>query len=596
MFTNIRLRYLVLGLLLLNVCLTFFSIGSIPGGQTYDEIIYLSEARSILKYGSDLSGTWRPWFFAPSDGWYAELTSTTWVPGFALFPNNPLLASRFVSGVLGSVLPVALALIIVRVYRKKELIVPVGLILSFNPWIFEFSRMSFDSLPSVTMYSVGLALMLWLSGWKKLYSIPFFFWGFYQYQGHKPLLVPFVMLAVWLLLQEYWDSRVLTEKKKHFISQIQQVVTKNVPVFSIALVAVLLTVSYVVRMPSLTSSVRTQNFAIFDEELIASTVNEQRRVALDSPVTALFDNKLVEKSKLLLASFFVSFDPGFLFLHGDARIDSYAVLNHGFLYWLDVPLIALFLVLVASQKKYRRASLFMVLFVVLATLPNVLRSGDIWITFRGAFVFLGLANLAAIGMGFLLEQLPRYQKMAVIALYSLGVVGYLYVYFVQYPVQQTKHEGFYYRVMASYVQRVGQRKTAIVPDRSDAFLDYLVVYNNLLQQVTHAEMIAAKTTTGIKKLGTVSIYPDCPREDPVLQDQDTVLVVDYRRDPCAPDPLEQSHIELLSVVDSGTRFSVYNDQLCDDVALPDYLKIKKNVFAVEKLSDAEFCSSFFVRR
>jgi hypothetical protein len=594
MIHTLRLRYLAVLLFALNLCLTFTNYSSLPAGQTYDEIIYLSEARSLVKYGTDLSGQWRPWFLAPSDGWYAELTSATWVPGFILFPHNPALAVRFTSGLMGSALPVLVALLITRLYREKRLFLVAGLVLSFNPWIFEFSRMSFDSLPSVTLYTLGLLVLLSASGWKKLVSIPVLFWGFYQYQGHKPLLVPFVALAVVFLLAEAWNSNAKHDKSS-VIKKSLNLVRKNLPALCVSVFAVVLTASYLVRLPTLTSSVRTENFSIFNEDAIASRVNESRRLSLETPFGIIVDNKLVEKSKILFTSFLASFEPATLFLHGDARADVYAVLDYGFLHWIDLPLIFIFFIFAFAQKKHRLGSFFMVSFVVLATLPNVLRSGDIWLTFRGAFVFISLSGLSGIGLYFLLQQLGLIKKIAVILLYCSALVFYLYLYFFRYPVQHARHESFYYRVLANYVQRAADQKVLIIPDRADATLDYLVVYNNLLSTLAQNVVSTAKITRETKELGSIHILPDCPNQWPSSYNPEVLVAIDYRREPCVP-PTDQSHLELLSVVDSGTRFSLYNDKLCSGVQLPNYLSVKKNVFAVEELSTEEFCSSFFVRR
>jgi hypothetical protein len=103
-FSTSRRRMVVLLVVsfLINLVLKSAFIQSIPPGATYDEIVYVAEAQSILHYGTDLKGVWTPWRLEPSDPSYSELTSTTLIPGFLLFPSNPVLASKFMPVVLGS--------------------------------------------------------------------------------------------------------------------------------------------------------------------------------------------------------------------------------------------------------------------------------------------------------------------------------------------------------------------------------------------------------------------------------------------------------------------------------------------------------------
>jgi hypothetical protein len=628
LFTNFRevarkhpLLVQVVALFALNLFFTFIAIRSIPAGQTYDEIIYQAEARAIAKYGTDLTGTWRPWHLAPSDGWYSELTSTTWVPAAVLFPNDPLLASRFVSGLLGSALPIILGLLAVRIFREKRFFLLTALVLTVNPWIFQFSRMSFDSLPSVVLYPLGMLILLSARAWWKLLSVPLFFWGFFQYQGHKPLLVPLVILAVAFLIIEGLAESPLTARarsvsksifvrlQKNFV-QLLQLCKNNLPALAVTLFAVVLTISYVLRMPTLSSGVRSENFSIFDSEEIASTVNEQRRLSFVSPLAPLFTNRFIEQSKVMMNGFIASFDPTVLFMRGNEATDLYAVIEYGFLHWADALLLVIFCALVVGSPRYRLGSLFVLGFIVIGSISNVLRSGDIWITFRGAFVIIGLSWAAGIALSRLALMRWKWLAWAVAVVYFVSVLPFLYLYFFRYPVQQTKYEGFYYRVMANYLERTQEQPFVLVPDRADAMLDYLAVYNNLLEDETQEAVYLAKNSRPDKQLSRGMILGGCPEVWKSI-DSDTLIALDYRRLPCdvsstyftqAPsgESVDQqakiASVELLSVVDSGTRFRIVNDRLCSEYDLPDFTHVQSNIFAVESLSDEEFCRSFFVSR
>lgn len=181
---------LCLMIFLVNILLKSLFLTSISPVITYDEMYYLGEAQSIVTSATDTTGSWRPWYLAPAHSMYDELTGTTQALGFLLFPYNSFFSFRCIPIVMGSLLPVLLGLIAYRPFNRKLVFVLTALIATTNPWIFQFSKMGFDSLFSIFFYNLGIVLLLYLRGWRKLWALLSFFWGFFQYQGHKPLLGP----------------------------------------------------------------------------------------------------------------------------------------------------------------------------------------------------------------------------------------------------------------------------------------------------------------------------------------------------------------------------------------------------------------------
>lgn len=590
--------FILIVVLIFTLGIRLINIRSNPPGQTYDEIIYLSEAKAIAKFGSDLTGRWHPWQLAPADGWYSELTSTTWVPAFLLFGNDPLVASRITSVLMGSLLPLIIGLIAVRLFHTKDVLLPVVIVTSLNPWLFEFSRMSFDSFPSVFFYFLGLLLLLWPSGWHKLWSIAPFFWGFFQYQGHKPLLVPFVFLAVLFLLAE--DTKKASSSQRWWRSQ-RANLRANIPALLVACFAVVLTVSYLYRLPALSSSVRTENFLPFETETISDAVNEQRRLSLSSPLTTLTTNKATFQTEQALDRLLISFDLRHLFLKGDTAVDLFSVTNYGFLHVVDAVVIVLFLVLTKRTATQRNGLLFIIGLILLGALPNVIRSGTPWVTFRGAFVFLAIAMLAGVALSELSAR-SKNLRILLLSLYVLATLPFFYRYFFQYPIAQTRHEGFSYRIMANYLERTKTQAHIVIPDRTDALSDYLIVYNNALAGVTATPVFNADKYAP-RSIDNTLLLLNCPRDwsTPIVaaaaSSSSTVLIVDQRKTPCAPPlAIDTKPLEMQSIVDSGTLFFVYNDSLCRDVVLNPYPTVKSNIFSIEKLDDETFCQTFFTRR
>ncbi len=569
------LFFLLIALFLLNFVLKIFKIESIPPGATYDEIVYAAESQIILRYGTDASGRWQPWSLSPSKELYSELTSTTLIPGFLIFSNQPVLASKIIPVLMGSMIPILLALIVYYFVRKKSYLVITAMVATLNPWIFQFSRMGFDSLFSTFFYLLGIVALLYLRRWWKLFSSLAFFWGFFQYQGHKVILLPMVMLVYLTLLAQKFTKHKNNQLKKAFI--------ETLPVLLIMVFIMLLTVNYLYRLKTMSSASRSAEFSLIDQEALANTVIEERRLAFDSPLAKIFDNKLTAYLSLIFRRFLKSFDPYLLFLRGDLKVDTFAVTDYGFLQPVDLLLICLF---------------FLLSFTLIGTLPNLVKNQDMWITFRGSFVFLGLVMISALGLGFALDQIKlKKNQLFLVFLYLLLATPFFYTYFFKYPITQTLHKGFYQRLLANYINREPDKKFVLVTDLTTATYDYLLTYNQYIDTETQSA-INGFADESSKKIGQgrIRIFETCPENLNTTVDDDTILIVDWLKEPCSLEVEPANNIKIVSLIDGGTHFSIYNDQICSQFPLQSYLNLKQNYLAVEKLDLETFCTALFVRR
>ncbi len=591
-----KLLTLVLIIFLVNLTLKWYKIDSIPAGATYDEIIYAAEAQHILEYGTNLAGNWRPWYFAPSDGMYTELTSTTLVPGLLLFPNQPVLAHKIVPVILGSLVPVLMALIAFYFFKKKEYLLTVGLAATLNPWIFQFSRTAFDSLFSVFFYLLGITLMLHLKGYKKLLAFLPFFWGFMQYQGHKPILLPLATVVFLAIFLNHYFNDVRIINTQSVVQKFLTSLKANVPSLIIVLLAALLSAAYMYRLNSITAVVRSNEITIVGQDVIERTVDEKRRLSFDSPLNQVFSNKVTAYSEIIVERLLKSFNPERLFLSGNARIDTFSVVDHGFFHWVDIFVIFSFFAFVATQSaKYRVGALFIIGITLAGTVTNVIRNGEVWITFRGAFSFLGLVLMIGVALGYVLKKLGMKYGLLVLAVYTILTAPLFYIYFYRYPITQTVHPGFSERVLANYVLRESDRPFILVTDRTDSTFDYIQTYNQLVKVDSQEAMNqAAKSRDRLIDNGRIRIIESCPKEWGDIRD-DTIVAIDFFNLPCDTPEFNGSVVEIKSLVDSGTRFRIFNDRFCSGLDLPEYSNLKENRLSVEKLSDVQFCQTFFTK-
>lgn len=584
-FRNLSLIQWAFIFFAINIISKSLLIDTIPTIITHDEMYYATEAKALVTTGSDVTGTWKPWSLSPANPIYAELTGVLQSVGFFLFPNNPLVALRFMPILLGSTIPLSLAWIGYSLIQRKKLFILTLLLATCNPWIFQFSRMGFDSIFSTALYLAGLAFLLQEKRSYQLVSIPLLFVGFFQYQGHKIVLMPLVALTLGYLFirQTGWSLKKMKELPK------QKLLTP----FLILLIVIGITASYLIRLPSLQSSDRVNELAILDSQSLTEDVDAWRRLSLESPLLYLFENKitvlLFDSVKRLISSF----DLKWLFIEGNARIDTFAVTRFGFFHFLDLILLVAGLTALISKKSYRSAALFLFLVTLVGTLPSVLKSEDVWLTFRGAFTMMGILLIVSVGSFELLSKLSFKKSLLILCSYLLLTLPFFYTYFFNYPVTTTKDTFLYNRVLANYAQRVAERNIAVVTLTPRVLFDSYLVYNNLITE-EHIPAINTAYLTETFTLNNIQMTQEC--FDPAITYGDATIIVDRRMNICVTASISayKPPIELSSIIDSGAQYDVYNDTLCDNPTLPEYISVNRDFLRLEKLSNEAFCQAFFI--
>lgn len=600
MFTYTKLHdrfssILVLSILIffINLLLKSIFLGSVPPVLTNDETYYATEAQAILANGTDVTGTWRPWNLVPAHPLYSELTGLTYSLGFVLFPHDTQIATKVVPVLFGSLLPVLLGLILLKLFSRKIFFLSAALMATFNPWIFQFSRMGFDSFASVFFYFLGIVCILYLKGWKVLLALIPFSLGFFQYQGHKPILVPLVFVTVMYSFLSQKEPSVKSKKAKSFSQRSLQLL----PLFLVVIACCLLTAAYAIRLPHSTAGNRVSEFAI-NSQALGEFVNTNRRLSFHNPILMVFENKFTVLVTIFAQRFAKSFDLNWFFLHGNDSVDTFSVTHFGFLYVTDAFLVLVGFVSVWAKKKWWLQASFISLIVIFGTIPNVLKNELLWLTFRGSFTLIGLLLFAAIGMSAILISRYTILKIAIILLYGVFLISFLFHYFFQYPLLSTKDLFFYQRVVANYIQRQPEQQFLVFGDKF--LFDAILAYNQLITK-TSIPGISQRNDDGGYQVKNVQLLTRCLDKNWVATQSGKILIVDARTPICPSEGQVQVataagflyRVSISSVVDSGDVFRIYNDKLCDTSNIRKYIDVTHNVFAIEKLSDQEFCESFF---
>lgn len=582
-----KIVFFWIGLFCFNVLIRSYQITSIPSFVVSDEIQYLAEAQALAIAGTDLSGTWSPWQLTSSNSWYAELPSTVLLPAIHVFSYSPLFSAKITHILMGSLLPLLLAGIVHALFKNQKMAIITALIATCNPWLFQFSRLAFESFFSIFFYILGMYLFLTLSNWKKLLAVVPFFLGFFQYQGHKLLLVPFVFI---LVLYTFYDRVATQEKRRMKLS------ANELAALSLLVLAVLMTGSFALRLPNQEAGKRTSHIYFMSDKQVTDDVIRARRLSFENPAQQLFINKASVVIDDMIVKYVGSFSPVYLFVGGGNSSDSWAVTSKGKLYLLDAILI-IFGFGLFRKKEYRKGLLLLTGLLVVSPLPAMLPEGPLWSTFRAAFIVPILIMVAGAGMWSISQLVSKRLFVIFVVLYGILIIPFFYDYFYRYPMYSTGDTYFYNRVIASYLKRIEPtEKVLLLGDETRHLFSTILFYNQWLNRSSFSAVSAA-LKEGTYRYQNFEAQGSC--FDPALLSKYSVVMMIRNQGFCASvdesAPAVRDRLSIVSLIDSGEVVKVYGDRLCSQYPLDAYSRVSSNVFAVEKLSDEEFCRNFFIR-
>ncbi|MEO8581361.1 MAG: glucosyltransferase domain-containing protein [Patescibacteria group bacterium] len=553
---------------------------------SHDEIYYLAEAKTIALDGLDLTGQVSPLSLQAANPLYAELPGLMMVPGALLFPNNPLLAGRFTHAVLGSAFALVLAGVVLQLFHSRKLALVTATVCLFNPWWFENSRMSFDSLLSLFFYFS--AIWVGLSSQKKMLPLSFllFVLGFYQYQGLKILFLPMIFMMV------LYQMKVFEERPVQWL----KLVKKNYVYLVFFIIAILFFGIHLFRLSQTEAGGRVNDLIFLNHDFIETRMNKERAQGLVSPLNKILNNKATVLFEIFSEKYLNSFEFSQLFLHVDALRNPFAVWSKGIFHLVDLPLILVGIAVLFSQKKWRSQAIFITTMVLIAPLPSAINSKDTWMFFRASFLFPWGILLSAMGLWKMWQVLkPRWLIAGVAGIYMIFIVMFFYDYFVRYPVYGTNQGYLAERVLSRYVKEesaVGKQVYVYAEEPYFTFTTYLTLANVI--QKNSLDQIHQAYQSKVFAVNAVQVIGECFSPTKLGEH---VAIVDARIPFCEGESEAMTNpsarIMIPSLIDSGSVYKIYNDSICQQYGLPPFSHVTKDVFQIESLPQDTFCKSFF---
>jgi len=598
----------------------FYLLANIPGSLPHDELVYTSQARSFIHTGTRLDGL-KPWYaLTPVHPAYAEWPTMLIAPGF-LFFSDPMIAAHATSAFMGITLPILLGFLTYFIWREKWVSITLALLVIASPLHWQLSRVGYDAWYSYWWYVIGGLILVapflgknarkgspQISAWFKLMACIPLTIGFFQYQGFKLLLFPWVGFIVTLfivnnsykeltqLIELLWNKKILANTNK-ITSLILKIIKTYLPELLVVVFAFFLTIFYaLILMPSHGVGERLKSTVFTDTSLHAEfqdQVNAERRLSLSSPLDSLMSNKYVSMNTFLLKRLTGAFDLGSLFIAQNAAVSGFAVWSHGLFYWMDGIAIILGLAYLLTNPKRRISGILMLGAILVLSTPALINTQSEWYMLRMVLSYAIVLWIAA-----WMIKLLGSSKVLVggfVLLYLIGVLNFSYQYFYRYPVLSLDWSNFDKRIIAEYIWRLQAKAGTNTPimiynSEPEAVFFALISYARSNEIVDLVEKTGeAHSNTGLYRLGSITIQQSC--WDGTIP-ENGIAIVQWSQ-PCEGVERPADWITIPAVLDSGERHAIYGDKVCTGLELQSFVHLQSaNDLRLPKLTDQAFCQNW----
>lgn len=537
----------ILLLIVISLLVRTVYLKSIPTGVNGDELGYAITDKTVITSGTDFSGTWKPidslLFKYPPGVSQAELPYLYLLPIIKFFGVS--IESIRIPGVIFGVLTVVLIYLISRRLFGENTGRWVGLSAAINPWLIYISRTGYEATPSMFFFMMGLYLIIQQNVIPVILSVIPFIFAFYSYIGTKPSLLPFILTSMLIGYKVNKNKRL-------------------VKVYSIIMsLFIIFTVYFAITLLNNHEETRINDILVYD---FAGLI----KIFTDAV------NKIPD-----------IFSIRYLFRSGDTFFSLY---EHGLFYLIDFIFLIIGLsVLYSKQKKY--FILFTAL-IITGIFPQLIHrttrdnfTPHITLFIPTAIILIGLGIQKSI------ESVPKKYRnifpLSIYAVYIFSFLNFIMVYFFQYPLQAQSDSRM--KIATEYINRLNTLKNIhfVVSDNRDAYIKYLF-YQDAIQKNT---IVQVKNAIKNKKYKINNISFE-PCNNTIRIDQSDEI---YFIDPtCGDYPSIKPHIVMPRLIDNGTLFKIYNEELCKQYSLQRYIIVKQITDLITTENNNKFCETNFI--
>lgn len=409
----------------------FWQLTQYPVSLSMDEVAIGWNAYSILKTGHDEWGEFLPLAFKSAGDYKPPVNIYLTVPSILIFGFNEL-AVRFPSAFFGSITPIFLVLLLLKLKFKPSAAYLTGFWLAISPWHIHFSRASFEAITALFFLIVGMYFFLsWIEK-PKLSKIILWLASFslsvWAYHAER-LFVPFLVLSLIII---YHRQINLAKIKNQIIIGSIVLAIFVIPFVKLTFFTPAITtraaVTSIMREPSLSNSLHYGNYS--------------------NPQELILNNDIYLIFRHWLGKYINYFNFQFIFWDG-LQFTKPGYPGSGLLYFIDLPIFLLGIFSLVQKKGDYLKKLALLLFF-LGPLPASFTMNEqhplralVWIP--GISIIIASAY----------EKLLSFKKKKIFltVYFSILLINNFYfidIYKYQFPKHFSEYWQYGYKQVAQY--------------------------------------------------------------------------------------------------------------------------------------------------
>ena len=576
-------NFALIGCLAFALLIRLVYLNRYPIGITHDELNYIIAAKSLFWTHSFSPGTAPavlPTIMSNFTVTVAEIPVLILAPLVGLFPTS-LFASRVVGSILSVLNVLAVYFIALHLTKKRLTALICALLMAVNPWSMLMGRTIFEVNFFVAFFLWGFLVLLKSKSWKIFYALPLYLLGFFSYTGGQLAFFLFIIIT---LIYHYFTCNRDKRGLKIYLA------------FFGIILAVL--VGYIfVATRNQSFKARGSELYLPNQPVISETVDKERKLAIQTPISSLFINKVTVYFSGFIDKYLNTFSVNTLFLNGELRA-AFSYQTHGTLYLIDF----LFIIIGLSGLFMINKKGWMLLMVILigCSITSGLNVVENSYSQRVGLIYPFLVILSGIGVATVLSMAKSRRiecslSIIIATIYLISLINLLYIYFIRFPIYASDGWFFQDRVVSKYINST----EGIFPDTKifvyasepkivfEEYLFYINAYNGARIKSIN-ERLDQKSYT----LDNVLFTDVCPRK---ISDKNTVVIFDgsFSCDSLARlTPL----VRITRLKDVNENYLIYNDKICKNLELNRYvLSSAYQDFSIEKQSVGEFCLNWITK-
>lgn len=563
--------------LLLALILRFWRLDLNPVGLVHDEIHQLVNAKSLALIGKGAAGTGAGIFqnepYCDGNCVFGELPSYILIP-FAFFKTS--FPSLKIPLILASVLMIFWFIKLFENLTKNKWIgLMVGLIISINPWAINFGRTAYENVFSFMFYAWSLYLLT-IKTFKlknQIWAIILGFAASLSYFGAKPIFVPLMLLG---LGYGFWLEK--KNVKKYLL----------LGIFVLGLMGV-----YGIILKNSFAGLRMNETKMISNE-IKGEVDNQRRISLEIPkFRDVFVNKYTVLGKILLKKYFAGLAPNYLFNEGEMGYDHFMVSNHPFMYLVDLPMIIFGLYALASISISAVVLIISIIFVLPIT-PMMSNYATTY-ALRNGLIYPVLSAIAGVGIYYLVKiiknkKVKSLTKIMIAIIYLISLINFGIMYWYRTPFEKSAGWVFFERQAVRYISLLkennNQEKIEVITgDPVDMIYEY-GIFSGKINNKEFIKVMNQTIKTREYKIDGIKFSKTCPEKI----EKEKIYLLAANLD-CIKEPNNLARIA--EPRDAGSKWLIPNENLCQDVKLPQY-PYPRNIeeFKTDDMNRETFCKTW----